>query len=114
MLTRQWQLGEFRFDNAGSPCLTKVQVQITPIQAVKGRAGLAQAYDPTIPLETLVERRPIRLTYPVRLQIGQYWGKLLRKRAADGLVGVDYGPDYLAAYPFRKPKQATLPPMCRA
>ena len=109
MLTRQWQLGEFRFDNAGSPCLTKVQVQTTPIQAMKGRAGLVQAYDPTVPLETLVERRPIRLTYPVRLQIGQYWLKLLRKRAADGRVGVDYGPDFLAAYTFKKPKQALTP-----
>lgn len=109
MLTRQWQLGEFRFDNAGSPCLAKVQVQTTPIQAVKGRAGLAQPYDPTIPLETLVERRPIRLTYPVRLQIGQYWLKLLRKRAADGRVGTDYSSDYLKAYAFQKPKQANAP-----
>ena len=110
MLTRQWQLGEFRFDNAGSPCLTKVQVQTTPIQAVKGRTGLAQAYDAAVPLETLVERRPVRFTYPVRLQIGQYWLKLLRKRQTDGLVGVDYGPDYRSAYAFEKPKQALTPP----
>lgn len=109
MLTRQWQLGEFRFDNAGSPCLAKVQVQTTPLQAVQGRVGLAQAYDPTVPLETLVERRPIRLTYPVRLQIGRYWLKLLRQRAADGRVSADYGPDYLKAYPFQKPKQITKP-----
>jgi hypothetical protein len=109
MLTRQWQLGEFRFDNAGSPCVAKVQVQTTPIQAVKGRTGLAQPYDATIPLETLVERRPMQLTYPVRLQIGQYWLKLLRKRAADGLVGTDYSADYLKAYAFKKPKQALAP-----
>jgi hypothetical protein len=109
MLTRQWQLGEFRFDNAGSPCFAKVQVQTSPLQAVKGRAGLAQAYDPTIPLETLVERRPIGLTYPVRLQIGQYWLKLLRKRATDGRASADYGPAYLRAYAFQKPRQATKP-----
>lgn len=109
MLTRQWQLGEFRFDNAGSPCLAKVQVKTAPIEAVKGRAGLAQTYDPTVPLETLVERRPIRLTYPVRLQIGQYWLKLLRKRASEGRVSADYSPDYLAAYPFQKPKQPATP-----
>ncbi len=109
MLTRQWQLGEFRFDNAGSPCFAKVQVQTAPIQAIKGRTGQAQAFDNSLPLETFVERRSLKLTYPIRLQIGRYWLKLLRKFAADGLISRDYGPDYQTAYVFQKPSRPAQP-----
>jgi hypothetical protein len=66
LLTRQWQMGEFQGEDAGTP----IQARVRATNAVLARyylgelAGLnntAPAYDPTkVPLEALVERRRMR------------------------------------------------------
>lgn len=64
-LTRQWQLGEFQGEDAGSP----VQARARATTAALSRCHLGalsadaagQPYDPAgVPLEALVERRPMR------------------------------------------------------
>jgi hypothetical protein len=72
MLTRQWQMGEFQAEDAGTPIQARVRATTSVIsRRFSGElpkptgAGptpiAAQAYDPTrTPLEVLVERRKMR------------------------------------------------------
>src|SRR5919106_5973685 len=52
MLTRQWQLGEFLGNDAGSPAFAKVKVATTRLDRYQVKDGAPQAYDETMPLET--------------------------------------------------------------
>lgn len=65
MMTRQWQVGEFQAEDAGTP----IQARVRATSAMLSRAkfgeltgnATAPAYDPTkMPLEALVERRRMR------------------------------------------------------
>ncbi len=72
MLTRQWQMGEFQAEDAGTPIQARVRATTAtlcrrfsgelPKSAAPAPAPVAaQAYDPLrTPLEVLVERRPMR------------------------------------------------------
>jgi hypothetical protein len=59
MLTRQWQMGEFHGDDAGSPVLAKVQVSQAAVTTFQARDGTPVAFDRTLPLEALAERRDL-------------------------------------------------------
>src|SRR6266566_8634980 len=61
MLTRQWQMGEFQGDDAGSPVFAKLQLHKTELTQYKPDGHAAQSFNDDIPLETIVERRPIAL-----------------------------------------------------
>ncbi len=87
MLTRQWQMGEFRGDDAGSPIAAKVRVETTPLQKYRA-AQEVEALSTTIPLETRVEQMPIpfvlggrAMSLDIRLLMGRYWLKLVAARA---------------------------------
>src|SRR5258706_5731212 len=61
MLTRQWQMGEFRGDDAGSPILARYQLSQAPLGNYQpGDAG-SFTIDPEVPLEATVERRDLAL-----------------------------------------------------
>jgi hypothetical protein len=66
MLSRQWQMGEFQAEDAGSPVQVRVRAtssKLTRCQigGVAGGAAQTLAYDPArTPLEALVERRRMR------------------------------------------------------
>ena len=60
MLTRQWQVGEFRGEDAGSPVFAKVHVATTRLTRFRPGSSEPQDFDDAMPLETLVERRPLR------------------------------------------------------
>ena len=59
MLTRQWQMGEFHGDDAGSPVLAKVQVAQAPVTRFQARDATPVGVDGTVPLEALAERRSL-------------------------------------------------------
>jgi hypothetical protein len=74
MLTRQWQLGEFRGEDAGSPVTVTYSVTAAPLSGTGDR-----------PVEAAAERRPVPfalgtdpISYDLRLLIGRRWLKLLR------------------------------------
>jgi hypothetical protein len=104
MLTKQWQMGEFRGSDAGSPVFAKILTQTTRLTKYKPAGGATQAFDTTIPLETKVERRPLPLhrqqrilSLDLRLVMARQWFALI----AD--LTTDYRPAYIAAYPIAKP-----------
>lgn len=83
MLSKQWQMGEFKGDDAGSPILAKVHVQAT--QLTKYQAGeQTQALENELPLEVKVEHQAIPFTLggqevslDIRLLMGRQWLKMV-------------------------------------
>ena len=85
MLTKQWQMGEFRGDDAGSPVLAKIHLSSTKLNKYQANGHGAQPFETGIPLETKVEQRPIPLSLKdqkmfidLRLMMGRRWMKLIR------------------------------------
>src|SRR5437667_52772 len=62
MLTRQWQMGEFRGDDAGSPVTSKIHMSTTKLSKYVAGNHDVQAFDDTVPLEAKAEQRPIPFT----------------------------------------------------
>src|SRR5687767_12685568 len=55
MLTRQWQLGEFYGDDAGSPVTATMQLSNAELTSFQARDGTPSAIDDSLPLEAVVE-----------------------------------------------------------
>ncbi|EKV01582.1 hypothetical protein Lepto7375DRAFT_3753 [Leptolyngbya sp. PCC 7375] len=103
MLTRQWQLGEFRGDDAGSPISSKIHISTTGLTKYRANRHKVEAFEDEIPLETKAERRPIPMnlgnqvmSLDIRLLMGRQWLKLISR------VG-DYANQYIALYPIQRP-----------
>jgi hypothetical protein len=103
-LTKQWQLGEFVGDDAGSPLGAQVEIATTHLSQLTAN-GVTSAYDDNTPLEAKVEQQAIaflrgtsKLQLDLRVELGRFFGKLLDK---DGLTS--YRVAYLAKYPFVLP-----------
>lgn len=103
MLTKQWQMGEFRGSDAGSPVFAKLLLQTTRLTKYLPGTGSVQAFDAAVPLETKVERRPVPmnrqqqiLSLDIRLVMARQWLSLI--------TGIsDYRAAFIAAYPIAKP-----------
>src|ERR1043166_275160 len=61
MLAKQWQMGEFRGDDAGSPVSARVCISTAKIARFQAAQGEVQTLDLNQPLEAVVERRPLPL-----------------------------------------------------
>jgi metal-sulfur cluster biosynthetic enzyme len=91
LLTRQWQLGEFKGENAGSPIKVELAYQSAKLAKVSfGSPPAEVTLGDQPPLEALVEREPINTdSWRIRLQIGQKFERLLRENypdAADAII----------------------------
>ena len=103
MLTKQWQMGEFRGSDAGSPVFAKLLLQTTRLTTYRPAGGTAQLLDSAIPLETEVESRPVPLhrqnrivALDLSLVIARQWFALIANVA-------DYRAVYQTAYPIASP-----------
>jgi hypothetical protein len=97
MLTRQWQMGEFKGDDAGSPVTSKIYMEKTMLTKYQASQGDVEAYDDSVPLEAKVEQRKIsfvagdlEISLDLRLLMGRQWSKLLNKNGFDALVNKLY------------------------
>ncbi|QSA98821.1 hypothetical protein [Methylococcus sp. EFPC2] len=94
LLARQWQLGEFQGEDAGSPVAARVRYEAAPLSLYRPgseAAGLgARPYAPgALPLETLVEREPvIAAGIPDWRAAAESGLHLLRLLAGTGLGGL--------------------------
>lgn len=102
MLSRQWQMHEFRGEDAGTPVQVDLDAEHETISqtdlapgADRADAAPPRSYDGTVPLETLVEREDVLLdrqeTEPGMrraAEAGLYFLRLLRKEGftADGIA----------------------------
>ncbi|MBZ9772619.1 hypothetical protein [Mesorhizobium sp. CO1-1-8] len=109
MLTRQWQMGEFRGDDAGSPIFAKTHVETRPFDRFQPASGPVEAFPETLPLESRVEPLPIAfglgkttLALDLRLLMGRYWLKLMNSLAPAARS------QYIAAYRIDAPDPTVL------
>jgi len=84
MLTKQWQMGEFKGDDAGSPVTAKVHFETSQLTKYRPRGHDAEAFDDDVPLEAKVEQRPIPfeagaqpMAIDIRAEMGRRWLKLV-------------------------------------
>ncbi|MGB7537143.1 MAG: hypothetical protein WBM17_01270 [Anaerolineales bacterium] len=111
MLSRQWQMGEFEGDDAGSPVLARVCIDVSAINAYQAGRGTVNPLSLAEPLEARAERRPLplriggqNLSLDLRLVVGRYWLKLLAREAARlGGLSADYHLIYRTLYPVHAP-----------
>lgn len=103
MLTKQWQMGEFRGSDAGSPVFAKLLLSTTRLTKYRAADGAPQLFDSSIPLEAKVERRPVplhrqlqSLALDLRLVMARQWFALIADVA-------DYRTAFTTAYPIAKP-----------
>ncbi len=111
MLARQWQMGEFQGDDAGSPLLARACIDVSTVDRFQVKQTQVEALSPDEPLEAIVERRPLPLragsqylSLDLRLSVGRRWMKLLDREASrPGGLSADYRSAYLSLYNVKVP-----------
>lgn len=105
MLTKQWQMGEFKGDDAGSPVIAKVHVETTQLNKYKANDHSTQLFETDVPMETKVEQRKLPfnageqvLSMDIRLLMGRQWLKMTNKPDISTLKK-----EFINAYPINKP-----------
>jgi len=103
MVTRQWQTGEFRAEDAGSPVFAKAHLGITQLSQMRVGNSAPEPIDANVPLQAQVERLPLRFTIgqekgslDVRLMLGRRW---LKQIASIG----SYAEAFISRYRFEVP-----------
>jgi hypothetical protein len=104
MLTRQWQMGEFRAEDAGSPATAQYHLATTRPTRFRAREAAAAGLPADIPLEAAVERRavpfaigPDIISMDLRLLMGRRWLKMIKSTLRD---------DFTEKYGFALPDPA--------
>ena len=113
MISKQWQMGEFRGEDAGSPVLARMCLDTSTIDRYQAAGGGVEEVDLSQPLEVRVERRPLPLragdqylSLDVRMLVGRRWLKLLKREVDAGRLTADYRDAYVGAYPIATPDPA--------
>jgi hypothetical protein len=108
MLTKQWQMGEFNGDDAGSPVFAKVHITSSHVDSYNAAKKGLQNFEPNIPLEVKVEQKKIpfirddkEISIDIRLQLGKYWLKLLK----ENILTSSFSAEYIKKYNFKIPLQ---------
>lgn len=103
MLSRQWQMGEFRGDDAGTPVFAKLHLKTTRLTKYRADDHATELFEDGIPLEAKVERRPVafslggkNVALDLRLLMGRQWIKMVSK------VG-NYAQGFIEKYPIEQP-----------
>jgi hypothetical protein len=110
LLTRQWQVGEFRGSDGGSPVTATYSVATATPSRFRPGDGTAANLPTDRPLETMAERRVVPfalntqpISFDLRLAIGHRWLKLLGQSVLLRL----YRDNYVEAFPIELPDPAT-------
>jgi len=87
IIGRQWQLGEFKGEDAGSPILAQIKLHTSKIDLFKAGEYLSknsvQRINKNQPLETNVEREPWYIDYRMSIQIGIQFEEELKRQNLD-------------------------------
>ncbi|AGB25168.1 hypothetical protein Mycsm_04953 [Mycobacterium sp. JS623] len=106
MLSRQWQLGEFVGDDAGSPVLARACLDMRLVDRYQAAAGAVLPFDRDDLIEPRVERKPVPmsvgdqyLSLDLRMSVGRRWLRLLER----DFPANDYADQYRTAYAVKVP-----------
>lgn len=97
MLARQWQVGEFRGDDAGSPIQATYRVESVSLTSYQPGLGVGQVVplDESLPLEAHVEREAVTLGLRGSVQLGLRFEALMDATGFSSLI-----PAFRTAYPI--------------
>jgi hypothetical protein len=108
MLSRQWQMGEFRGADAGSPVTAMYSVNTGTPGRFQPLDGPPEPLPGNRPLQTVAQRRPVPFTFgaepiafDLRLALGRRWLKLVAQSTV--LIVLDFRSQYVARYPIALP-----------
>jgi hypothetical protein len=108
LLTRQWQLGEFRGSDAGSPVTATYSVATSTPTRFRPAGGPVEPVPTDRPLEAVAERRRLPfafgtelISFDLRLAIGHHWLKLIAQSVLLHLL--DFRQQYVTHYPIALP-----------
>jgi hypothetical protein len=106
-LARQWQLGEFQGEDAGSVATVSIRTRSTRFQSWTPRGGQPQPFDMRAPLEALVEGEDVTPNWELAVELGQALERMLTLAGASlGTIGL-----FRTAYPT--PRPSDLSPAAR-
>jgi hypothetical protein len=103
MLARQWQVGEFTAEDAGSPLQVRARIERSPLTRYHAgelpqSGAQGEPYDAArLPLEVLVEREPGGADLRLACEAGLHFLRLLERHGAGA-----YRAAYAAEYPIAK------------
>jgi hypothetical protein len=118
MLTKQWQMGEFQGDDAGSAIAVKMRVETTRLRRFKAADGPVEPFTDAMPLEAIVEHMPVAFSQrqvfrdpvsgtqkvshldvalDIRLLMGRQWLKMIRPISAAAVN------QFIKTYPVHAP-----------
>lgn len=86
MLGRQWQVGEFQGEDAGSPAFAEVRDIRSPMLAWRTRGGTPQVLQGGGPLEKAIGAEPRTPDLALRVELGQVLERLLFQAGGTDLV----------------------------
>ena len=99
MLTKQWQMGEFLGDDAGSPVGARMYMAKTKLTKYVPGNNTVEVFDEAVPLEAKVEKRKIsfkmgstNISLDIRMLMGRQWLKLIKS------YGVAITDDFIKVY----------------
>lgn len=78
MLSRQWQMGEFAAEDAGTCVEMRVDMQTTKLGKYSLRKGTPYNFDNKLPMEAIVERETVQPDLTLRLEMGKHWLRILK------------------------------------
>jgi len=107
MLSRQWQMGEFEGHDGGSLIFAKYSLKTTRLNRYSYKGSGAVPYNDQMPLETRVEREPMRVDLALRIQMGQEWFRILNELM--GELDPGYREPYIEFYGFDVPNEPQDP-----
>lgn len=83
-LCRQWQVGEFLGDDAGSPVQATLSVEQRGITTYRPGTAAPEPLDPGLPVEVHAEREAVALRLRGAVQSGLRFENLVKERAGSG------------------------------
>lgn len=85
-LTRQWQLGEFQGEDAGTASKVGLRTEISSLSLFRDGSGRVAPYDPATPLEAAVEQEDRPWDYRSRIQAGLQWARVLSQEGVEQAI----------------------------
>lgn len=77
-LSRQWQFGEFKGEDAGTAVQARIEMETSRVNNIALRENNAQPYNEKLPMESQVERDRVPLDLTLRQEMGVHWERVLR------------------------------------
>jgi hypothetical protein len=81
-LARQWQIGEFQGEDAGSASTVTIRARFSQMIGWQAAGAETNAYDMEAPLEALVEAEDVTRDWSIAVELGQMLARLLAEAGA--------------------------------